>query len=261
MTTSGPNLNEVPEEENEEDEASRTHIWLQILSQVHESRRKAAAGKQIVVLGDKRSGKSTLITKLKALDDNKSQVPLSSGLEYAYLDVHDEVREEDSTRTHIWLVDGETPHSSLLRHAVANVESFSNTLLLVCVPITQPASLLENAQSWLNAFEASVVSRIKQTDEIAFADLQRSLERDCKAEANAFVKVGTAEETERSRADAPDDDGKLEDGVLQRNLGLPIVLCVTKCDQIAQIEKEHDLKDEHFDFIQVHLRRLALKCT
>lgn len=33
-----------------------------------------------------------------------------------------------------------------------------------------------------------------------------------------------------------------------------------QCDAISTLEKEHDYKDEHLDFIQSHIRRFCLQC-
>lgn len=33
-----------------------------------------------------------------------------------------------------------------------------------------------------------------------------------------------------------------------------------QCDAISTLEKEHDYKDEHLDFIQSHVRRFCLQC-
>ena len=35
-----------------------------------------------------------------------------------------------------------------------------------------------------------------------------------------------------------------------RNLGLDLIVVVTKTDFMADLEKDFDYKDEHFDFIQ-----------
>ncbi|KFQ52743.1 Cytoplasmic dynein 1 light intermediate chain 1, partial [Pelecanus crispus] len=43
------------------------------------------------------------------------------------------------------------------------------------------------------------------------------------------------------------------------NLGIPVVVVCTKCDAISVLEKEHDYRDEHFDFIQSHIRRFCLQ--
>lgn len=33
-----------------------------------------------------------------------------------------------------------------------------------------------------------------------------------------------------------------------------------QCDAIGTLEKEHDYRDEHLDFIQSHVRRFCLQC-
>lgn len=36
--------------------------------------------------------------------------------------------------------------------------------------------------------------------------------------------------------------------------------CLSQCDAVSVLEKEHDYKEEHFDFIQSHIRRFCLQC-
>ncbi|VVC93184.1 unnamed protein product [Leptidea sinapis] len=59
--------------------------------------------------------------------------------------------------------------------------------------------------------------------------------------------------------DSDEDDNPLPDGVLTRNLGLDIVVVVTKTDYMSTLEKEHDYRDEHFDFMQQWIRRFCLQ--
>uniref|UniRef100_A0A8C2GXU0 Dynein light intermediate chain n=1 Tax=Cyprinus carpio TaxID=7962 RepID=A0A8C2GXU0_CYPCA len=51
----------------------------------------------------------------------------------------------------------------------------------------------------------------------------------------------------------------LGDNVLTHNLGIPVLVVCTKCDAVSVLEKEHDYKEEHFDFIQSHIRRFCLQ--
>uniref|UniRef100_A0A673TAS6 Dynein light intermediate chain n=1 Tax=Suricata suricatta TaxID=37032 RepID=A0A673TAS6_SURSU len=46
---------------------------------------------------------------------------------------------------------------------------------------------------------------------------------------------------------------------LTHNLGVPVLVVCTKCDAISVLEKEHDYRDEHFDFIQSHIRKFCLQ--
>ncbi|XP_028165679.1 cytoplasmic dynein 1 light intermediate chain 1 [Ostrinia furnacalis] len=56
-----------------------------------------------------------------------------------------------------------------------------------------------------------------------------------------------------------DDDSPLPEAVLTTNLGLDIVVVVTKTDYMTTLEKEHDYRDEHFDFMQQWVRRFCLQ--
>lgn len=35
---------------------------------------------------------------------------------------------------------------------------------------------------------------------------------------------------------------------------------ISQCDAVSVLEKEHDYREEHFDFIQSNLRRFCLNC-
>ncbi|XP_037302893.1 cytoplasmic dynein 1 light intermediate chain 2-like [Manduca sexta] len=56
-----------------------------------------------------------------------------------------------------------------------------------------------------------------------------------------------------------DDDSPLPEAVLTTNLGLDIVVVVTKTDYMSTLEKEQDYRDEHFDFMQQWVRRFCLQ--
>merc|ERR1719411_1817647 len=48
------------------------------------------------------------------------------------------------------------------------------------------------------------------------------------------------------------------EGVLSRNLGLDVIVVLTKSDSMSQLEAEHGLSDQHFDFIQQAVRKFCL---
>ena len=61
-----------------------------MLSEVQTSRNsQLPSSKNLLVLGDKESGKTTLIAKLQGNEDPKK----GAGLEYGYIDVRDEYRD------------------------------------------------------------------------------------------------------------------------------------------------------------------------
>lgn len=52
----------------------------------------------------------------------------------------------------------------------------------------------------------------------------------------------------------------LDPSILNNNLGLPILVLVTKSDFMSTLDKEMEYRVEHFDFIQYHIRRFCLDC-
>ena len=67
-----------------------TFYRASVLSEVQTSRSsQLPASKNLLVLGDKESGKTTLVAKLQGNEDPKK----GAGLEYGYIDVRDEYRD------------------------------------------------------------------------------------------------------------------------------------------------------------------------
>ncbi len=60
-------------------------------------------------------------------------------------------------------------------------------------------------------------------------------------------------------ADADDELMPLPEGTLSRNLGLDLIVVVTKTDYMADLEKDYDYKEEHYDFIQQSVRHFCLQ--
>ena len=59
---------------------------------------------------------------------------------------------------------------------------------------------------------------------------------------------------------SPQEEKSLDlfDGVMSRNLGLDVVVVLTKTDTMSQLEAEQGLSDQHFDFIQQAVRKFCL---
>lgn len=79
------------------------------------------------------------------------------------------------------------------------------------------------------------------------------------------MELGRQASPQRRTTGAQEDRGDsvvlpLGADTLTHNLGLPVLVVCTKCDAISVLEKEHDYRDEHFDFIQSHIRKFCLQC-
>ncbi|KAL1124175.1 hypothetical protein AAG570_001945, partial [Ranatra chinensis] len=211
---------------------------------------KLPSNKSILVLGENESGKTTLIAKLQGVEDPKK----GSGLEYAYIDVRDEYR-DDQTRLGVWVLDGHSSYGQLLRFALP-VESMPNTLVMFVASMTTPWAILDQLQKW-----ASVLHDHIDSLKIPADQLQEYRHRIVR-KWQEYVEQGDeldvdVRRTSRNLEDS--DQLPLPQYVLASNLGLDVVVVITKTDYMSTLEKENDYRDEHFDFIQQWLRRFCLQ--
>lgn len=222
---------------------------------------KLPANKSVLLLGDYETGKTSLVAKMQGNEDPKK----GSGLEYHYLLVRDEYRDEQ-TQLGAWVLDGDPAYQNLLRFAL-NERSFADTTILLVCSMCSPWSILQSLHSWARVLDAHIRSlRMEPATLQAFrkAQLRRYLEYISPGdEIEGLVasqhKQRLSEE-DLGQADG-DDDLQPPGDVLQHNLGLDIVVVVTKTDFMSTLEKDFDYKEEAFDFIQQAIRKFCLQCA
>ncbi|XP_046578274.1 LOW QUALITY PROTEIN: cytoplasmic dynein 1 light intermediate chain 2-like [Haliotis rubra] len=236
------------------------NLWAHILSEVQSSSAsKLSSSRSVLVLGDNDSGKTTLIAKLQGVEEPKK----GSGLEYYYIDVKDEYRDEQA-RLNVWCLDGDPSHTGLLKYALTE-QNFSDTLVLLVASMTHPWSLMEALEKWVSILREHI-DRLKIPSE-KMRDYEQSLVR-------FFQEYSAPEEGHSTSAPHRGDSNPLHpsasatdeekvllplgESTLSQNLGIPIVVVITKSDAISTLEKEHDFREEHFDFIQQHIRKFCL---
>merc|ERR1712241_341863 len=233
------------------------NLWASVLSEVQTSRNsQLPASKNLLVLGDKESGKTTLIAKLQANEDPKK----GAGLEYGYIDVRDEYR-DDHTRLGHWILDGDPSHSHLLRFALTE-ENFTDTSVLLCVAMTTPWNIMDQLRNWATILQDHI-------DKLSLsAEKTKKLQNENIRRWQSYVEPGDELETTGSptkrisrNLELPDPDPDtllpLPEGVLTRNLGLDLIVVVTKTDYMGDLERDYDYKEEHFDFIQQSVRHFC----
>jgi len=275
---------------NESDSKSKDdeNLWASVLSEVQTSRSSALpASRNILVLGDKESGKTTLIAKLAGNEDPKK----GAGLEYGFINVRDEER-EDQTRLGHWILDGDMSHSHLLRFALKE-SNFRDTTLLLCVAMTSPWNIMDQLQTWASLLHDHIdrlALSAEQTKQLQNENIRR-WQSYCEPgdDSEAEGKGGSSSSPSkhhhlsmsmsRSRlgldtsgtglsgdggleANDSDLEAELEplpEDTLTRNLGLDLIVVVTKTDYMSDLERDYDYKDEHFDFIQQYVRKFCLQ--
>uniref|UniRef100_A0AAQ4PN02 Dynein light intermediate chain n=1 Tax=Gasterosteus aculeatus aculeatus TaxID=481459 RepID=A0AAQ4PN02_GASAC len=224
-----------------------------ILSEVSTtSSSKLPSGKNILLFGEDGSGKTALIAKLQGADHNKR----GRGLEYMYLNVHDEDR-DDLTRCNVWILDGDLYHKGLLKFAVS-AQSLPDCLAVFVADMSRPWTIMESLKKWAGVLRDHV-DKLKISPE----DMREMEQKMVKAFQEYTEPEDAAPTSPLRRAPTAGEDEAvvlpLGDNTLTHNLGIPVLIVCTKCDAVSVLEKEHDYRDEHFDFIQSHIRQFCLQ--
>nr|XP_018909401.1 PREDICTED: cytoplasmic dynein 1 light intermediate chain 2 isoform X1 [Bemisia tabaci] len=241
-----------------EDLNEKENLWTAILSEVQtKGSTKLPSNKSILVLGDNESGKTTVIAKLQGVEDPKK----GYGLEYAYIDVRDEYR-DDSTRLSVWVLDGEPSHAHLLKFALSE-ETFPHTMIMFVVSMTTPWNIMEQLENWATILQDHIdklnisPEKLEEYRNQCIHKWQEYIEHGEDLEIDSALRR-TSRNTDEEH-NYRNESFPLGEGVLTRNLGLDIVVVVTKTDCTASLEQDHDYRDEHFDFIQQWIRKFCLQ--
>ncbi|KAL8608339.1 hypothetical protein ACOMHN_042206 [Nucella lapillus] len=238
------------------------NLWSNILGEVQSSSAsKLSTTRSLLVLGDNESGKTTLIAKLQGVEEPKK----GAGLEYYYIDVRDEYRDEQA-RLNVWVLDGDQSHTGLLKYALTE-ENFEDTMVMLVASMAQPWAVADTLNKWVTVLSEHVdklripPEKMREHEEslVRFfqdysepEDSQASAQTPVRKFANPLHPAAALAEEEKVVL-------PLGDNVLTRNLGIPVVVVLTKSDAVSILEKEHDFREEHFDFIQQYVRKFGLK--
>ncbi|THD28697.1 Dynein light intermediate chain 1 cytosolic [Fasciola hepatica] len=151
-------------------EASSENIWSTLLSEVHATAVNrlnaygaygSTIGPQIIILGSEHVGKSKLLSAISRSDDPG----FGMGLEYHCMAFKEEQQEgmansiTETLQLGIWCLDGDPGQSHLLKFAL-NESNVWHTMLLVCVSLTEPWSMMSELQLWLRIAQQHV-ARLK----------------------------------------------------------------------------------------------------
>jgi len=235
-------------------------LWAKLLTEVQsKSTRKLPKGKRIVMLGENETGKTSLVAKVVGDDDPKK----GQGLEYHAINVRDEDRDE-GVQMGVFIVDGDLHHAGLLRFALSE-ESFPHTLICLTVSMARPWTIMSSLDRWSQLLRRHIdrlkisPQQMKDYESLLQRHFQEYIEPDAEAlqsgnhaKRSGLLSPAGGEESESVLL-------PLGETTLTDNLGLPIVVVVTKTDAIANLEKEFDYREEHFDFIQQHIRHFCLR--
>lgn len=222
-------------------------LWHSILSDVasHTASRRLPP-KDLLVLGDEGAGKSSLIFRLQGRKQLVEESTQGTGLEYTFLDVKDEDSGEDVIgRLGVYTLDGSTDHRTLLQFVVSK-ETLENIVVVIVLDYLRPWTMLQSLEHWMKTLEA----HLQSLGSPKLEELQKKMV----CEYQQLSEGGTIAPEDKDDIMLP-----LEEGVLSCNLGLPVIVVCNKSDGASHLEKDMDYRNEHLDFIQMHLRKACLR--
>ncbi|XP_076865626.1 cytoplasmic dynein 1 light intermediate chain 1 isoform X4 [Brachyhypopomus gauderio] len=162
----------------------------------------------------------------------------------------------DHARCNAWVLDGDLYHKGLQKFAMLP-ENLADSLAVFVVDLSRPWLAMDSLQKWASVVR-DYLDRLRVPPET-----MRELELRLVKQFQEYVEPGSDVEALPQRRN-PDSEEEcvvlpLGDNTLTHNLGIPLVVVCTKCDAISTLEKEHEYRDEHLDFIQSHIRRFCLQ--
>ncbi|PPR02639.1 hypothetical protein CVT24_002122 [Panaeolus cyanescens] len=136
-------------------EAPPQDLWSSILDSVSSSR--SIPSKQILILGQPSTGKSTLASALLqkpiSPDDQKEDQRADFAIGYDFADVRDDADEDTLARLSVYTVPSSAPaYMSLLPHFIPPT-SLLSTLIIIVLDWTRPWTFVEELQTWLTWIE------------------------------------------------------------------------------------------------------------
>lgn len=240
-------------------------IWDELLRDSASLGSSSAAleGRSLLVLGDRYCGKTSLLSKLKGEDLHQSCKGLA--LDYTFVDVGED--DDVLTRLNVWQLEGEEHHKELLKFSL-NAKNLHKSAVVIALDYSKPWLLEESLTRWLRVVADHVknLQMLPSKMDLLKAKTQQRFQAYKEPEAGAKKKAMSISlhgpEATETPADASDEGTAelpiLGEGVLDINLGIPIVVVCCKVDSMATLVRSFGLKDGHFDYIQQHLRRLCL---
>jgi len=240
----------------------KTPLWRDVLSSATTSN-ASLDSKTLIVLGNTNVGKESLINSLRTKDDKVSPNEDGMAMEYTYMKFKLDDDDDDgdqSQRFNVWKL-SDIDHASLLQFAIKPQE-LSSTMVLIMTDFKEPWAMNKSFQTWLDILEKGVLVALDEcADTTVEQESQSALQKFIQSYVEPTSESGSPKSGRVTSTFTSLDDEvllPLGQGMLTKNLGIPIVFVCNKADAINKFESECEYQDSDFDFIQQHLRQLAL---
>ncbi|KAF5321922.1 hypothetical protein D9619_000568 [Psilocybe cf. subviscida] len=211
-------------------EAPPQDLWSSILDSVSSSR--SIPAKQVLILGQPSSGKSTIASALSnkpAVDEQKDTERSDFAVGYDWADVRDDADEDTLGRLSVYTVPSSAQsYTALLPHFLPPRSSLPQTVVVIVLDWTRPWTFIEELEMW-----------IKWVEKWVKGDGSRELEI-VREESRERLQAHLQHYTEPSTEALPAGSSTLSSTILplgpgtftHNSAGVPIIVACTKADLI-----------------------------
>ncbi|CDW56778.1 dynein intermediate chain [Trichuris trichiura] len=243
-------------------------LWSKLLHDVQYRSMNNLPNGSVLVLGDNNCGKTSLLARLQGIDDPKK----GAGLEYHVLEINPDykngsyayqlsnalpdVSPGESLRLGVWVLDGDPFYSPLISLALTP-ETLKHSVAVICCSMAEPWNIMETLSKWAKVLAEHLSSSAMYDNDVI---------SECKEQLVRFWQEYVEPLDSSSHSDLGNKVPSMEtdqfllplsESILSNNIGVPLIVVLTKCDMISSLEKDYDLRDEHFDFVQAHMIMLT----
>ncbi|KAF8213995.1 dynein light intermediate chain-domain-containing protein [Mycena galopus ATCC 62051] len=212
-------------------EAPPQDLWGSILDSVSSSR--SIPSKQILLLGQPSTGKSTLAAGLlqKPPSDDKEDHRTDFAVGYDFANVRDDADEDTLARLSVYTVPSSAPeYTSLLPHFVPPRTALPHTLVMIALDWTRPWTFIDDLETWLRWVEKWARGDGARELEIVREESRERLQAHLQHYSEPSIDPPAAVSSVSGSTLLP-----LGHGTLTHNsAGVPIVVVCTKADLIDE---------------------------
>ncbi|CAI2731691.1 unnamed protein product [Schistosoma spindalis] len=137
-------------------EDRKQNLWISLLDEVQSNRRNAYGTiespdkPQLIIFGNESTDKTRIIEWINSNTD----IQCGIDLDYQFFNLHED-GSEDSLHMGIWSLDGDPQQSNLLKFAL-NKSTIWHTMGIVCIDYTEPWSIMNDLELWLQIIEQHI---------------------------------------------------------------------------------------------------------
>ncbi|CAA7260130.1 unnamed protein product [Cyclocybe aegerita] len=213
-------------------EAPPQDLWSSILDSVSSSR--SIPSKQILLLGQPSSGKSTIASALlqkPVADEQKDDQRIDFALGYDFADVRDEADEDTLARLSVYTVPSSaSSYTGLVPHFLPPRTTILSTLAIIVLDWTRPWTFVEELETWLTWIETWAKEDGSRELEITREESRERLQSHLQHYTEPSVEPLPAANSTLSSTLLPLGQGSFT----HNSSGIPIIVACTKADLIDE---------------------------